>query len=234
MTRLPRLLHAAGFVALVLLVVSAPAAAARKPTHGERSAIVAAFHGYVAMPSSPAARDNRIVSLRVSSLDPRYAAARVESKSAGPAEMVFHRGTFGWFVVEFGSQLGCDAAPAAVLRDLGIGCTPPDGVAWIFDCGPLVSEPSSLVIACADANFRLADLRWHAWGSRTATATGNAVVNDCTPNCAAGRFHSYRVAVSAGTLRTCGRARYYARLTVDFPGARPAGMKRRVVTPLGC
>lgn len=219
---------------LVAFVVAAPAAGSRAPRAAEAKAIRAAVSGFVAQPGSPAAKDNRVASIAVSTLDPRYAAVRLVSKSAGPSELVLHSSLGAWWEVGFGSSLGCDSAPKAVLADLHVGCSPPDGVAWIDDCGPLVSEPSTLVLACADANYELTRLAWRGWGAATATATAVARANDCTPNCAAGHFHSYHVRVTATQLRACGRARYYARLVLDYPGARPAGIAKRDVHALGC
>ena len=34
----------------------------------------------------------------------------------------------------------------------------PGATAWINDCGPLVSKPKSIVLACADAGYGLAAL----------------------------------------------------------------------------
>ncbi len=221
-------------VAVLALAAAAPAAASRHPSPAEGRAIRATFSGYVHAPGSPAARDNRIVSIAVSTLDARYAAARLDSKSAGPSEMVFHRGAFGWFVVGFGSSLGCNSAPSAVLADLRVGCSPPGSTAWVNDCGPLVSSPRALVLTCADANYELATLHWRMWGSATATATGTARVNDCTPYCAAGHFRSYRVTAVADRLTRCGRARFYARITVVYPRARPKDIGKRDVHKLSC
>lgn len=228
---MPRLALA---ILAVGLVVIAGGFTMGAPTAGERSGIHQAFAGYVRMPKSPVAKDNKIVSITVSTLDPRYAGARLFSKSAGPSEMLFHRSGPGWWVVAFGSSFGCDAAPKAVLADLKIGCAPPDGVAWINDCGPLVSAPRSIVITCADANYELARLTWHGWGGTAATAAGTARANTCTPNCAAGHFKSYPVSATADRLRTCGKAKYYARLTLVYAGARPAGVAKRDVHTLGC
>ena len=186
------------------------------------------------MPHSPAAADNRIVSLAISSVDPRYAAARLESSSAGPSDMVFHRSGPGWWAVGFGSSLGCNTAPKSALADLAVGCTPPGSTAWINNCGPLESKPVTLVIACADANYSLGALRWRGWGTSAASATGVAHANDCKPYCAAGHFHSYRVTVDAGRLTKCGSAHIYARLTLVYPGARPAGIAKRDVHTVGC
>jgi hypothetical protein len=221
-------------VALVALVVANFGAAMRKPGGVEARAIRSAVAGYIAMPNSPAAKDNRVVSIAVSSLDARYASARLNSMSAGPSEMVLHRSMGAWWIVGFGSSLGCDSAPKAVLADLTVGCTPPNGIAWINDCGPLVNEPHSLTLTCADANYQLARMSWRGLGNATATATGTARANDCTPNCAAGHFHSYPVTVRATRLTRCGRARYYDRITIVYRAARPAGVAKRDVHTFGC
>ena len=204
------------------------------PTPAQRHAIEQAFTGYVHMPGSPAAKDDKVVSVSVSRLDPRYAVARTQSKTAGPAVMLFHRSLGTWWVVEFGSDLGCDAAPRAVMDELKVGCSPPNGVAWINACGPMVWKPKSLILACADANYGLERLAWYAWGKATATAAGVVRANDCKPYCAAGHFHTYPVTVTADRLAKCGLAPTYARLTITYAGARPAGIARRDVHTLVC
>ena len=221
-------------VGLLALVLAGSAAGMRQPTPGEAKAIRQAVAGFVAMPGSPAAKDAEIVSLAVSSLDRRYAAARLDSPTAGPSELVLHLSVGGWWEVGFGSSPNCDSAPKSVLADLKVGCSPPYGVAWINTCGPLVSAPTDLVLACADGNYELTKLAWRNWGRAAATARSVARANDCTPNCAAGHFHSYPVDVTATSLKTCGRARYYATLTIAYPGKRPAGIGARDVQHLRC
>jgi hypothetical protein len=193
-----------------------------------------AVRGFIETPNSPAASDNRITSIAVSSVDPRYAAVRLNSPSAGPSEMVLHHSGPAWWVLEFGSSLGCDTAPGPVLRDLAIGCSPPHATAWIDNCGPLVSSPGQLILTCADANYELTHLVWRHWGKAVASATGTARANDCTPTCAGGHFHSYPVAVTADRLARCNSARYYARLTIVYANRRPAGIARRDVHTLAC
>jgi hypothetical protein len=218
----------------VVLVASAPAFAKHVPTAAQKAGVDSAFRAYLHMPHSPAAADNRILSLTVSSVDPRYASARLNSASAGPSDMVFHRSGPGWWVVGFGSSLGCNTAPKSVLADLSVGCTPPGSAAWINDCGPLENAPKTLVIACADANYSLGGLTWRRWGTGLSSATGTARANDCKPYCAAGHFHSFRVTVTADRLTRCGSAHIYARLTVIYAGARPAGIAKRDVHTVGC
>jgi hypothetical protein len=219
---------------LAALVLTGVASASRAPSGAESKAIRAEVTGFINMPNSPASKTDKIVSIRISTVDPRYASVRLNSTTVGPSVMVLHRSVGSWWVLEFGSSLGCDTAPKAVMDNLKVGCSPPDGVAWIPNCGPLASAPRDLLIACADANYSLADLTWSHWGAARTTATGVARANDCTPNCAAGRFHTYRMTATADELRRCGTARYYARLTIVYPAARPKGIGKRDVIPLSC
>ena len=222
-----------GLVLAAAAILAAPAAA-RQPTRNERAAITSTVHAYITMPGSPAAHDNRITRITISSIDPRYAAVRVQSPTVGYAVMVLHHSGPGWWVLEFGSSLGCDTAPASVMRNLAVGCEPPNGTAWINDCGPLVSAPKQLTLACADGNYLLTQLRWQHWGRTAASASGTARANDCKPYCAAGHFYSYPVTVTVDRLTRCNSARYYARLTITFASARPAGIAKRDAHTLSC
>src|SRR6202042_2685424 len=58
------------------------------------------------------------------------------------------------------------------------------------------TRPSSFILTCADANDVLAHLHWVSWGSGAAFATGIEQINNCTPNCAAGKFVNYPVLVT--------------------------------------
>jgi hypothetical protein len=86
------------------------------------------------------------------------------------------------------------------------------------------ARPSSLILTCADANDVLAHLHWVSWGSAAAFATGTEQINDCTPDCAAGKFINYPVLVNLwrpealhghpGTL-------YFSRVTRVYTNNRP-------------
>jgi hypothetical protein len=219
---------------IAALLLATSASAGRAPSPPVAKAIRSVIHGYIAQINSPAAKDNTITWIKQSTLDPRYASAWLNSKSAGPSMMVLHESLGTWWVLQFGSSLDCDAAPVAVLKDIKIPCAPPGTSAWISNCGPIVSAPSELVLACGDANYSLEKLKWRAWGTVAAKATGLAQANDCTPNCAAGHFHSYRVQVIADHLVACGRAKVYEHLITVYPGARPAGLKARDEQTLPC
>jgi hypothetical protein len=209
--------HRLGIVFLIALVLAAPAGASRAPTKAESTALrVALLH-------------KQVVSERISTRDPRYAVATL---SHGVA--ILHRTFSAWWVVARGSSLHCTAAPTSVLADLNVPCTPPDGSAWISNCGPLASAPAELVLACGDGNYYLTGLQWQAWGKGSASASGTAHLNDCNPYCAAGHFHTYPVRVVATKLGRCGAAVYYARLELTYPGKRPTGQKGHSADSLPC
>jgi hypothetical protein len=96
-------------------------------------------------------------------------------------------------------------------------------------------RPASIVIACGDGNFYVTGLRWSRWGSRDAVATGTAHANDCTPYCAAGRFHTYPAALRLSRPVSCvaGR-REFAAIAWRFPAAKPAHAPRSGTETLPC
>lgn len=131
-------------------------------------------------------------------------------------------------------------ALAAVLAAGAGGAPPPAriGVVCVGATGPAHGgqvKPSSVVLACADANYWIAALKWKHWGAATATATGSVHYNDCTPNCAAGHFHVIPGTATVSGLKAgkCNgvAARFYTRLRVA-PGKRgkniPAAVDERL------
>jgi len=72
----------------------------------------------------------------------------------------------------------------------------------IYDCSTTsVVAPGSLILTCADANTLVKDLKWNGWGNPTATATGIGSWNDCTPDCASGKWKSAPATISAYRIR---------------------------------
>ncbi|WP_405922237.1 hypothetical protein [Streptomyces sp. NBC_00122] len=89
------------------------------------------------------------------------------------------------------------AVPASAQPGAAPAPTPKPGTVVVADCFDQAQvRPEEYLLACGDGNNRLVELRWDTWGQRTATATGTDMVNDCSPNCAAGRFHPYPVTVT--------------------------------------
>lgn len=85
-------------------------------------------------------------------------------------------------------------------------------------------RPSSYVTACADANNAVTKLRWTSWRPGAAAGTGVERSNDCTPNCAAGHFHVYKVRVAVTAPKPWpghNRRHYFTRMKVVFTGAHP-------------
>jgi len=87
---------------------------------------------------------------------------------------------------------------------------------------PIV-RPRSIIAACADANLYFTGLRWSTWTATHATATGTAHVNDCTPSCAAGRFHTYPAHVMLSGPRSCAGKRELTALRYRFPAKYGSG-----------
>lgn len=135
--------------------------------------------------------------------------------------MSVHLRSTSWF-------LACALAPAAVvLSTTGTAVAHPPGRTVIVQCaGTRRARPRQIVLACADANWGVARLRWRSWGARRAVARGLAYANTCTPNCAAGRFVHYRVRVVARRLVRTALGRRYTLLRVRAFRRPPAHMPR--------
>ncbi len=100
----------------------------------------------------------------------------------------------------------------------------------VGDCTKSQVRPDTIVLACADFNLELTKLRWSTFGEASAHATGQYHVNDCTPNCAAGRFHSYPIELVASAAKVCAdKFDDYRHAMVTFTGKRPPGQKSFVL-----
>jgi hypothetical protein len=95
------------------------ALAKRAPTSAERPAILATIDAFIQKPGSPAASDNRVVSIRLNTPGAHYARVNLNSASAGPAIALVRLRYGAWRVIAFGSaDFRCKLAPAAIWRDL--------------------------------------------------------------------------------------------------------------------
>lgn len=103
----------------------------------------------------------------------------------------------------------------------------------VHNCtGKGVAHPARYVLACADGNAALSGMHWRDWGAARTTAPGRLTLNDCTPNCAQGHFHTYPVNVAAGR-RSRGRGAMYRLLVVRYTGRRPHGARAVLRIRLG-
>ena len=87
-------------------------------------------------------------------------------------------------------------------------------------------KPASIIVACGDGGFYFSKLRWTSWSGRLVHGKGLANANDCSPNCAAGHFHTYPASVSLGTPKTCGGRTEFTKLSWTFTGKRPKGQPK--------
>jgi hypothetical protein len=97
---------------------------------------------------------------------------------------------------------GCAAAPAPTrATDAALvqhNSTPPISLRTVVvNCAFKEQiRPSSFVLTCADAGDVLTHLHWVSWSTNAAFATGIEQINNCTPDCAAGKFINYPVLVN--------------------------------------
>jgi hypothetical protein len=94
-------------------------------------------------------------------------------------------------------------------------------------CHDPTYRPSRIELGCPGSKFYVDHLRWSNWTGKGATGHGTAHVNDCTPTCAAGHFHSYPgVIVRLGSFRFCPAHDdfEFTLLEYRFTGSRPTGL----------
>lgn len=106
----------------------------------------------------------------------------------------------------------------------------PDTV--VVDCfSDPQARPRTFLIACGDGNSILTALRWSAWKPTFATGRGLNVLNDCRPYCAAGKFHSYPVAVRLDRPKQWQKhpgKQHYTEMHLVYTGHKPPQMPREV------
>jgi len=119
---------------------------------------------------------------------------------------------------------GCASAPARATGTALIQRAPAAKTVVVNCLFKPQTRPSWFILTCADAGDSLTSLHWVSWGSGAAFATGIERINDCTPDCAAGKFINYPVLVNlwrpeplpghSGTL-------YFSRVTRVYTANRP-------------
>jgi hypothetical protein len=91
----------------------------------------------------------------------------------------------------------CLAAATVATGAVGVSAAGATGTTRILTCtGKTTSKPATYTLSCADANAEWADMTWSSWNSRAAAGHGILRQNNCTPNCAAGKFVNYRATVT--------------------------------------
>ena len=95
----------------------------------------------------------------------------------------------------------------------------------VFTCARQAQvRPQSFVLTCADGNSAVAGLSWSAWTPSQAKASGKEQENTCTPDCAQGTIRSYPARVMLSRAKPVPHhpgEKYFTRMTIHYPGARP-------------
>ena len=125
------------------------------------------------------------------------------------------------------------AAALAVLVAVPAGSA--TKVLFPANCGKPTYKPKSIVVACADANNQLTHIKWQTYGTRAASGTATAKVNDCNPNCVTGKVRNFPAVVTLTRPKKCGKGvTQFTRLTETFTHRRPSGTSRRLTISFPC
>jgi len=119
---------------------------------------------------------------------------------------------------------GCASAPTRATNAALIQPASPAKTVVVNCLFKTQTRPSWFILTCADANDVLAHLHWVSWGSGAAFATGVEQINNCTPNCAEGKFINYPVLVNLWRpqpLPGHPGVRYFSRVTRVYTANRP-------------
>jgi hypothetical protein len=81
------------------------------------------------------------------------------------------------------------------------------------------TKPSAMYLTM-DGTLYVVGITWVHWGTASATGTGTAKANNCTPNCAAGTFHTHPATITASDPRTWRGTLAYTRVSVSVPAIR--------------
>lgn len=116
---------------------------------------------------------------------------------------------------------GAAAANAAPAPGSGGGETP------VVNCRQdTVTEPSDIIMTCADANSGFTDIDWYAWNDQFAVGTAHKFWNDCDPACYKGTFHQQDVwiALYDPDETADGQTAFSTISVVDGQGARSSSL----------
>jgi len=103
------------------------------------------------------------------------------------------------------------------------------------DCLHAEARPQQIVFTCADGGFYMTQGAWTSW--HTFRAVGSAVfhLNDCTPSCAGGTFHTMRGTVVLRRRERCPDVRrhhhVFTRALITFDEQFLGQLHRRAQLP---
>ena len=117
---------------------------------------------------------------------------------------------------------GSASAAHAATTALTTGATAPRFV--LLGCVNDAEVAPSNISNCGDGAVGLTALHWTSWTSHLASGYGKYFLNDCTPTCAGGHFHTYSALIALwGSAAVKGHPseRKYTEMTLIFTGTRP-------------
>jgi hypothetical protein len=94
----------------------------------------------------------------------------------------------------------------------------------LLGCNDNAEVAPSSISNCGDGAVGLTGLHWTSWTSHLASGYGTYFLNDCTPTCVGGHFHTYPALVALwGSAAVKGHPseRKYTQMTLVFTGTRP-------------
>lgn len=109
------------------------------------------------------------------------------------------------------------------------------GRVLVPNCNKAQYKPKELTLACGDGSNFIRSLKWSSWTRTRASGTGVDEVNDCTPDCAAGRFKGYPVSVTLSKPKSCRnvKQKVFGHILETYGGSHP-GRGRAQGGPLPC
>lgn len=117
---------------------------------------------------------------------------------------------------------GSFPAAHAATTALTVSATAPKLV--LLGCDGNAEVAPSGIDNCGDGSVGLTALHWTSWNAHLASGYGTYYLNDCTPTCAGGHFHTYPALVTLwGSAAVKGHPaeRKYTETTLIFTGTRP-------------
>ncbi len=121
-----------------------------------------------------------------------------------------------------GAAAGSASSAHAVTTAITTRATTPRFI--LLGCNNDAEVAPSGISNCGDGAVGLTGLHWTSWTPHLASGYGRYFLNDCTPTCAGGHFHTYPALVDLwGSAAVSGHPaeRKYTRMTLVFTGTRP-------------
>lgn len=127
-----------------------------------------------------------------------------------------------WLALAAAALAGTGAALPATAATPGAARVHP-GVTCPM--GTPVVEPTFVPISCGDGSAFVIHVRWTYLSTHLGRAKGIVLLDDCVPDCAAGRYHAYGARLVFTDVATTHDRPYFTRLRIHFTSRHPAGAK---------